>query len=109
MQSSPADFMGGTFDHALLTSDGQIRPAPGSKVITNTPEPFVWSIAGDAKGNVFLGTGNNARLFKVDAEGTRTLLYQGDEVAVSALTTDGVGNLYAALPLGVAIPSIGVV
>ncbi len=103
VQSSPADFMGGTFDHALLTSDGQIRPAPGSKVVTNTPEPFVWSIAGDAKGNVFLGTGNNARVFKVDAEGNRTLLYQGDEVAVSTLTTDAVGNLYAAFAPGGAV------
>ena len=100
VQDNGADFLQGRFERALLTSDSQIRVAPGAKTIINTPEPFVWSIAGDSAGNVFIGTGNHARLWKIAPDGTRTLLYSGDEVAVTALTTDKLGNLYAALAPG---------
>ncbi len=100
VQDNGADFLQGRFEHALLTSDGQIRLAPNTKAIVNTPEPFVWSIAGDSAGNVFIGTGSNARLWKIAPAGTRTLLYSGNEVAITALTTDKTGNLYAALAPG---------
>ncbi|HEY0072582.1 MAG TPA: hypothetical protein VGB77_00655, partial [Abditibacteriaceae bacterium] len=98
-----ADFMQGRFERALLTSDGQVRLAPGKKTLANTPEPFVWGIAGDGAGNVFIGTGNTARLWKIAPDGTRTLLYSGDKsnkVAVTALTTDKNGNVYMALAPG---------
>lgn len=100
VQDGGEDFLGGRFDRTLLTSDGQIRLAPTSKTLTNTADPFVWSVAGDASGNVFLGTGSTARIWKVDAAGNRTLFFSSDDVAVTALTTDSAGNLYAALTPG---------
>ncbi|HVF85616.1 MAG TPA: hypothetical protein VM821_06520, partial [Abditibacteriaceae bacterium] len=47
-----------------------------------------------------LGTGNNARIYKINARGDKTVIYSGKEVAVTAMTTDDAGNLYAGVSPG---------
>jgi len=99
IQSGAPDFLKGKFDGAFVNSTGEIKAAPAVKQIAQTSEPFVWSIAGDNAGNVYLGTGlssgNKARILKVDASGKQSVFWQGDGVAVTALVIDSAGTLYA--------------
>src|SRR6185295_4874125 len=49
----------------------------------------------DAAGNIYLGTGHDGRIFKVNPAGQGSLLYDAPELDVTALATDSQGNLYA--------------
>lgn len=100
VQASPTDFLRGTFDRAQVSSEGAIRLSPPTKLLATTAEAFAWSIAGDNAGNVYLGTGNKARILKINAKGEVSTLYEGSEVAVTALTTDSAGNVYAGVSPG---------
>jgi hypothetical protein len=103
-QTGVAEFLKGKFENAFVTNQGEVQAAPGAKQIAQVNEPFVWSIAGDNSGNVFLGTGlstgNKARILKVDANGKQSTFWEGDGVAITALTSDNAGNLYAAVAPG---------
>jgi hypothetical protein len=100
VQGSAAEFLRGRFERAGVVSDGTVRAAPASRQLATTPEPAGWSIAGDSRGNVYLGTGNSARILKIDASGTVSTFYTGKGVAVTALTTDAAGNVYAGFTPG---------
>jgi sugar lactone lactonase YvrE len=100
VQASPTDFLRGTFVRAQVGSEGTIRLSPPTRMLDTTTENFAWSVAGDKAGNSYLGTGNQARILKIDAEGHVSTLYDGPEVAVTALCTDAAGNLYAGVSPG---------
>lgn len=99
-QSSAVEFTRGDFNGTQVTSEGAIQISPRVRQIATTAEPFAWSVAGDNNGNAFVGTGNNARLFKIARDGSRKLIYNGKEVAVTALAVDASGALFAGVSPG---------
>ena len=78
-----------------INENGTITLAPKLTQITNTEQSYVWSSAIDAGGNVFLGTGSDGKLFKVDANGKSALFYDTNELNVAALAIGKNGELYA--------------
>ena len=100
IQSTSEDFARGDFNGTQVLSDGTIQLATAGRMLATTTEPFAWSIAADNRGNTYLGTGNEARIIRIDARGATTTIYNGPEVAVTALATDASGNLYAGVSPG---------
>lgn len=79
-----------------INENGTIRVAPKLEKIFESEQLYVWSIASDHAGNVYLGTGSEGRIFKVDVNGKATLLADLNEQNVTALAA-GKGNfLFAA-------------
>ncbi|PQV62969.1 SpoIVB peptidase S55 [Abditibacterium utsteinense] len=99
IQRTSADFSRGKFDGALVESDGIIRVGPRNQRLFSSAEPLAWSVAADGKGVVYLGTGNSARLLKIE-NGASKVLYEGPEIAVTALALDANGILYAGVSPG---------
>ncbi|HYP00151.1 MAG TPA: hypothetical protein VER76_08175, partial [Pyrinomonadaceae bacterium] len=54
-----------------------------------------WSTAADERGNVYLGTGHDGRIFRVAPDGKGTLLYDAAELDVMAVVVGRDGALYA--------------
>ncbi len=94
IQNTGADFGRGKFDGAIVESDGTIRVGPQNRRVVSSAEPVAWSVAADGKGTIYLGTGLSARLLKIE-NGASRVLYEGPEVAITALALGGDGNLYA--------------
>jgi hypothetical protein len=94
IQKGATDFARGEFSGSLVRADGTLGVGPTSKLVASTPENVAWSVAGAPDGTTYIGTGNNARLFKV-RNGVSKVIYEGPEVAISALVCDAAGNLYA--------------
>ena len=90
------DFRKGKLTNLSLTSDDRLVLAPAFNVVFNTDQPLVWSAVADSKGNVYLGTGHEAKIFKVDASGKGDLVADLPELDVLALAVDGKDVLYAA-------------
>jgi hypothetical protein len=78
-----------------IADNGTMTLAPSLVEVFDTKQAYVWSTVSDNAGNIYLGTGNEGRIFKVDPSGKGTLLYKTTELSVMALAVDDQGNLYA--------------
>jgi hypothetical protein len=99
--NSRADVLRGDSRGVSIDANGVISLAPKLTEVFRTEQPFVWSSAIDAAGNVYLGTGGDGKIFKVDASGKGTLFADLAELNVSALAIGARGEIFAAtLPDG---------
>ncbi|HEY8461175.1 MAG TPA: hypothetical protein VIM99_12380, partial [Blastocatellia bacterium] len=78
-----------------IADNGALTLAPALLEVFDTKQAYVWSAAADRAGNIYLGTGHEGRVFKVDPSGKGTLLYKTSELDVMALAIDAQGNVYA--------------
>ena len=78
-----------------VTDTGAIVLAPRLNRLFDTGQSYIWSSAVDAAGNVFLGTGNDGKIFKVDQSGKGALFADLQELDVTALAIGKDGALYA--------------
>ncbi|HVE59791.1 MAG TPA: hypothetical protein VNB22_23465 [Pyrinomonadaceae bacterium] len=99
--NSRADVLKGDSRGVSIDDNGVISLAPKLNETFRTEQPYVWASAVDAAGNVYLGTGGDGKVFKVDASGKGTLFADLAELNVSALAIGKAGEIYAAtLPDG---------
>jgi len=78
-----------------VTDTGALMLAPRFTQVFDTEQAYVWSSASDEAGNVYLGTGHDGRIFRVNAAGRGSLLYDAAELDVTALVVGRDGALYA--------------
>lgn len=78
-----------------VTDTGALMLAPRFAQLFDTEQAYIWSTAADERGNVYLGTGHDGRIFRVGADGKGALLYDAAELDVTALVFGRDGALYA--------------
>jgi hypothetical protein len=100
-QSRFEEFEKGTPDGVAITSDGRLRQGPVLKETLTTPSTFVWSVAANKNGTVFLGTGSPATVQRVAGDGKTFTLFETRDLTVQAIRFGPDGALYAAtMPSG---------
>ncbi len=105
-QSRFDEFEKGTPQGVQITSDGKLRSGPSATALLTTPSSFVWSVAADKSGTVFLGTGSPATVLRVEPDGTSSSspsnsskfvkLFESKALAVQWVRVGPDGALYAA-------------
>jgi sugar lactone lactonase YvrE len=93
--SKQDDVLKGDARGVSIAENGAITLAPAFNLVYDTKEAYIWSSTTDSAGNIYLGTGHEGRIFKVEPGGAGRLLYDAGELDVTALVTDPQGNLYA--------------
>jgi hypothetical protein len=88
------EFLQGTLSNVSLDTDGDLHLAPGSRVVFNPEEALALSLAHDQKGNLYVGTGHQGKVFRVDAKQNSTLLFTAREPDIFALAVGPDGSLY---------------
>ena len=88
------EFLQGTLSNVSLDTEGNLHLAPGSRVVFNPEEALALSLAHDAKGNLYIGTGHQGKVFRVDNRQKSTLLFTALEPDVFALAVAPDGSLY---------------
>ncbi|MGO8734864.1 MAG: hypothetical protein ACLQVM_18965 [Terriglobia bacterium] len=88
------EFLQGTLSNVSLDTEGALHVAPGSRVVFNPEEALALSLARDRKGNVYIGTGHQGKVFRIDAKQNSTLLFTAREPDVFALAVGPDGSLY---------------
>ena len=91
-----AAFSDGEFDNVSLTSDGHLELAPAIESLAEATDPIIWAAVQDIQGNVFFGTGNQGKIYRLTPKGELSPFFAPNEVMVHALAIDGGGRLYAA-------------
>ncbi len=94
--SKQEDILKGDARGVSIAENGAISLAPSYTLFYDTKEAYIWSTATDTAGNIYLGTGHDGKIFKVEPSGAGRLLYDAAELDVTALVTDAKGTLYAA-------------
>ena len=88
-QDDQPDFEKGSLKGLSLRSDGRLMLAPAVSEIFDASTPYLWAVARDSKGNVYLGGGGSeasaAHLYKVDAAGK-------DQLQTDLVERDGVAK-----------------
>jgi sugar lactone lactonase YvrE len=65
------------------------------KALQESSQPFLWSLAVDSKQNLFVGSGNDGRVFRVPRTGSAGLFFSSGDLAVQAIAVDGRDSVYA--------------
>ena len=94
--SARAELLKGEARGVSITDNGLLTLAPKLDKVFDTEQPYIWSAAADAAGNIYLGTGHDGRLFRVTADGKGALLYKAAELDVTALAIAKDGSVFAA-------------
>jgi hypothetical protein len=94
--NSRADVLRGDARGVSIDSNGTISLAPKLTESYKTDQPYVWSSAIDGLGNVYLGSGSDGRIFKVDAGGKGALFADLGELNVTGLAIGKAGEIFAA-------------
>lgn len=79
-----------------IDQNGNITPATKVTELYKTEQPYIWSSAIDAAGNVYLGTGAEGRIYKVAPNGNGSMFVDLTELNVSAIAIGNKGELFAA-------------
>lgn len=93
--STRADIEKGDASGVSIADNGALTLAPAFTEVYDTKQAYVWATVADSAGNIYLGTGHEGRVFKVDSSGKGSLLYKTNELDVMALAVDNTGNVYA--------------
>ena len=103
-QSRYEEMERGTTEGVAIRNDGRLEVAPATSLLYSTNGSYLWSIATDAAGDVYIGRGgttaDSAVVTRVAQDGTAKDLFAGKELAVQALKLSGDGALYAATSPG---------
>ena len=94
--SEQREFLLGELDGVSITSDGKLILAPVLEPRFETEEAFIYSAVVDDAGTLYLGSGNNGKIFRVSPQGQGVEWAKLDEPAIYALAIDAGGRFYAA-------------
>jgi hypothetical protein len=92
--ASQADFLKGDTENLSIDSDGRVTLGPANEVVADVNAPFVWEILGDADGRLFLGTGSDGKVLRIDPDGSVATVFDASELDVHALAFGPAGRLY---------------
>jgi len=95
-------------DHSAKQEDKTAKPSDQSKSEATNPtngwkssvflDPgtkYIWSLALDDSGNLYVATGDHGQIFRVTPNGDHSLFFKSDEPHIRVLAFDGQGNVIA--------------
>jgi sugar lactone lactonase YvrE len=94
-QSRYDDFEKGTATGIAIRSEGALELAPQFRQLYTSPSSYIWSLASDGAGNAYAAAGSPARVYRMQPDGTATVIFEPKELQVQALL-EREGALYAA-------------
>ena len=94
--ATQADFLRGDVENLSIDSHGRLVLGPATELVYETSAPFVWSVSAGSDGSLFIGTGNEGKVFRIDAQGKGTVFFDASELEAHALAPAPHGGLYVA-------------
>jgi hypothetical protein len=89
------DFGDGTLEKVSVEEPGGVLLSPRHEPLGGAGALYGWSLARDASGAVFLGTGDEGKIYRIREGAEPEEWYDTIEMEILALAADGKGRLYA--------------
>ncbi|MGA2052342.1 MAG: hypothetical protein ABSH19_03415 [Opitutales bacterium] len=87
-------FEDGQLENIALPAQGGLQLAPAMTAVAKLDAAVIWRAVADKQGNLYVGTGNAGKVFKITPDGKAEMIFQPQEVLTRALALDAQGNLY---------------
>ena len=94
--SNENEFLQGDVENLSIDAYGRLTLGPASSVVHESSAPFLWTLVGTPDGSLFVGSGNEGQVHRVDPAGASTLFFDADELEVHAIALAPGGGIYAA-------------
>src|SRR5579872_2658067 len=95
-QSKFEDLIKGTPTGVAIRNAGGLELAPTFKSAYATPSTYIWAIAADDAGVVYVAAGAPARVYRISPDGKSTTIFEPKELQVQALCIGPGGAIFAA-------------
>jgi hypothetical protein len=95
-QSKFDDLVKGTPTGVAIRNSGGLELSPTFKSLYATPSTYIWAIAADDNGTVYVAAGAPARVYRITPDGNATTIFEPKELQVQALRIASAGVIYAA-------------
>src|SRR5437868_3914092 len=100
--SSPKFFQAATQNESLkgdvenlsIDAHGQLTLGPVTELVYETSAPFLWSMIPAPDGSLFVGTGNEGKVFRIDPQGKGSLFFDSAELEAHAVAAAPNGGIY---------------
>ncbi len=87
-------FLQGQLEGVSVSMSGQLKLAPEMRPVFNPGETVALSVAADHRGNLYIGTGHEGKVFVLDSQMQGKLLFQAPEPEILALAVGPDHDLY---------------
>jgi hypothetical protein len=94
--SNEAEFAKGDVENLSIDGYGRLTLGPSTSSVYDASAPFLWSMISAPDGSMYVGSGNEGQVYKVDASGKGSVFFDAEELEVHALALAPGGGLYAA-------------
>jgi len=94
--ATQADFLKGEVENLSIDSQGRLILGPATELVYETSAPFLWALASGPDGSVFVGSGNEGKVFRIDSQGKGSVFFDSAELEVHAVAPAPNGGLYVA-------------
>ena len=94
--ATQADFLKGDVENLSIDNQGRLVLGPATELVYETSAPYLWAIAPGPDGSLFVGTGNEGKVFRIDRQGKGSVFFDAPELEVHALAPAPNGGLYVA-------------
>lgn len=95
-QAGLGDFINGETRGVSITGKGRLTLSPVLDLVFESDEPLIWSLAADSRGNLYAGTGNDGKLYRIDPSGRSEVFFDADELEIRSVVIDRNNRVYAA-------------
>lgn len=90
------DFVRGETRGVSITGKGRLTLSPVLDLVFESDEPLIWGLAADSRGNLYAGTGNDGKLYRIDPSGRSEVFFDAEELEIRSVAIDRNDRVYAA-------------
>ena len=90
------DFAPGKFENLSLTYEGRLTLGPSLDPVYSSDQPVIWDTAVAPDGSIYVATGHQGHVYRIDPKGEGRLLWDAPEIEVFSIAMAPNGDLYAA-------------
>ncbi len=94
--ASQASLLKGEIKDLSIDQHGRLMLGPGLELVYESTAPFLWSMVSTPDGGFYVGSGNEGKVFKLDANGKGAVFFDANELEVHALALGAKGDLFVA-------------
>jgi hypothetical protein len=93
-QSTYDEFLKGTAHGVAVRSDGRLEIAPKFSLLADADASYLWAVRLDSTGTLYAAGGSPAKVFRFDASGKPTVVFDSSDLSAQAIAFDAKGSLY---------------
>ena len=94
--SNEAEFSKGDVENLSIDGYGRLTLGPSATPVYDASAPFLWSMINALDGSMYVGSGNEGQIYRIDPSGKGSVFFDAEELEVHAMALAPGGGLYAA-------------